>query len=201
METIEHTLFFCSNIRALWLNIIEWLEKNNYYELKLEIKPILLGPSINDPVLYTVTTIVKHFIYKGRQKCKAPSLKMIQRTIMNHMKIEEYFAMGNYKSDQFLGKWSPIYYIFKEREEEMKYLFFVQTVFTCLYWNKSYKKKSFKQRSDFGNIVKPITTNKFPSFSRSQKKYFGLIHAREFFPVYIGIKKLFVSCDGPKKIG
>ena len=33
------------------------------------------------------------------------------------MKIEEYIAMCNYKSDQFLGKWSPIYYIFEEWEE------------------------------------------------------------------------------------
>ena len=114
METIEHTLFFCPDIWVLWLKIIEWLEKNNYYKLKLETKPIVLVPSMNDPLLYTVTIIVKHCIYKGRLKGKAPSLKMIQRTIMNHMKIKEYIAMCNFKSDQFLGKWSPIYYIFEE---------------------------------------------------------------------------------------
>ena len=108
-ETIEHLLYNCPIVSGLWLEVKEWLEKENYNKLKIEDKLILLGPSSNDPLLYTIILQIKHCIYKNKFKEKVPALPQIQRLLKSCMIIENYIAMCNNKVQYFLGKWSPIY--------------------------------------------------------------------------------------------
>ena len=108
-ETVEHLFFACKLVQCLWSKVITWLEKENYHKLRLNENLILLGPSKNDPLLYTIITNIQHSIYKNKFKEKIPTLKSLQHLLKNCMTVENYIAMCNSKIHLFLGKWSPIH--------------------------------------------------------------------------------------------
>ena len=109
IETIEHMLYRCPLVKALWVKIQEWCNKNNYNKIKLEEKFILLGIKNQDYLLHTIINLTKQTIYKNKFKNKVPNLNHILYTWRACLDIEGYIAMCNNRGKTFLGKWSPLY--------------------------------------------------------------------------------------------
>ena len=107
--TIEHLLFRCPLVKALWVEIQQWCKKNNYSKLKLDKAFIVLGVNNTDYLLHKIINHTKHSIYKAKFKNKVPSLNHILYTWTVCLDIEGYIAMWNNKTKTFSANWSPIY--------------------------------------------------------------------------------------------
>ena len=95
IETIEHMLYRCPLVKALWVEIQEWCNKNNYNKIKLEEKFILLGIKNQDYLFHTIINLTKQTIYKNKFKNKVPNLNHILYTWRACLDIEGYIAMCN----------------------------------------------------------------------------------------------------------
>ena len=90
-EYIEHMFCNCLKIFSdLWKQCFEWVQKENYNKIEMEIKFISLGPDKTDALIFTIIIIMKQIIYIKRVKGEAPTLTLIQHILKFHMTIGGY---------------------------------------------------------------------------------------------------------------
>ena len=107
-EDIMHMLYECVNVKKLWYQVAEFIEKEYAIKVELSVKNVLFNEIYSKKkrhVANFICLITKQFIY--RQRCLGGNLHfpVLKNNIGETQRIEKYIAMKNGKIAQHNRKW------------------------------------------------------------------------------------------------
>ena len=68
IEGISHLLYECQTVHQVWISLENWLLRNITSTLYFDKKSIVLGNTLNEPIVNALIIITKHEIYKSKWK-------------------------------------------------------------------------------------------------------------------------------------
>ena len=109
VETYIHVFLNCPKVKEMWKTMIQLFELTEI--ITLEWKDIfvgLTGKSIRIKFVNTLIVMLKYIIFKSRKGPTLPSLRKIQKDILNYREEEKKLAIKKGKLGLHMQKWEYI---------------------------------------------------------------------------------------------
>ena len=108
IEDISHLMYDCQTVHQIWISLENWLLRNITSTLYFDKNSIILGNTLNEPIVNALIILTKHEIYKSKWKGTRINMVYLKRVFQRQMNTEMYLGTIKGNIGKTLGKWASI---------------------------------------------------------------------------------------------